>query len=73
MIFQIVLIAAGVVGIIFCVYMWIRNNCVCDYRTNVLWNSSHNQQQCLDNLHKLPSYDAMLWQLCTFNWDKYWK
>ena len=57
-----------------CLYMAYRNNVVYNYR--VKWLSD----ECglpFEERHRrfnaLPSYDAMMWQLFTFNWDHCWK
>jgi len=59
--------------IAFCLFMLYRNHYVYRYRTRVLHESSPILGECLRNHDKLPSYDAMLWQLTKFNWDEYWK
>lgn len=60
----------GVV-IVGAVYVLIRNHYVFKYRKGVLNDSSYSMGDRLIRLGSLPSYDRMLWQVFTWNWDSY--
>lgn len=51
-------------------YLLFRNELVWRYHLRVLWDPKKTIDEQLENIKKLPSYDAMMWSLFRFNWDK---
>ena len=69
-IFTVAMSTCGI-GALFCVYMLVRNAHIWRVRNRVMFDKTRPQDENLQRLEKLPSYDKMMWQLLRWNWDDY--
>jgi hypothetical protein len=55
-------------------YLLHRNNVVYKYRLQFLEDDyGEDYKERMRRYYSLPTYNKMLWQLFTFNWDYCWK
>ena len=62
----------GIAILFICCYMTIRNCAVYSYRMNIIVDESLPWDERERRLYAIPTYNQMVLQLFTFNWDHYW-
>lgn len=67
---ELILAAAGLV-ISFLVLLFIRNEYVYHYRTKILFNRNFTVEENLNRFRRLPTYEAMLFNIFRWNWCEY--